>query len=106
MPMRPLIWLKLAPVALLPLFAAYAISASKTLHDLEQRASEALVRSQADWATLKMDGRDAIVRGDSPSQQAIDAAVVAVSRVAGIRKVESAARLLPPPAGTDEGGMQ
>jgi osmotically-inducible protein OsmY len=103
MPMRPLTWLKLAPVALLPLLAAYAISSGEMRRDLERRATAALTESGAGWASLKLDGRDATLRGDSPSQQAIDAALAAVAGVAGIRKVENAARLVPAAA---EGASQ
>jgi osmotically-inducible protein OsmY len=101
MPMRPLTWLKLAPVALLPLLAAYAISSGEMRRDLEQRATAALATSGADWASLKLDGRDATLQGDSPSQQAIDAALSTVAGVNGIRKVENAARLVPPAAAAE-----
>lgn len=106
MPMRPLTWLKFAPVALLPLLAAYVISSGKVLNDLEQRASQVLAESGAGWAKLSMDGRDATVKGDSPSQEAVDAAVAAVSGVTGVRKAINGARVVPQPAGASEEGTQ
>ena len=66
MPMRPLTWLKFAPVALLPLLAAYAINSGKLLRDLEGRASQVVAQSGAGWAKLSFDGRDATIQGDSP----------------------------------------
>ena len=102
MPMRPLTWLKFAPVALLPLLAAYAINSGKLLRDLEGRASQVMAQSGAGWAKLSFDGRDATIQGDSPSQEAIDAAVAALAAVPGVRRVESAARVVPQPAGSSE----
>ena len=102
MPMRPLTWLKFAPVALLPLLAAYAINSGKLLRDLEGRASQVMAQSGAGWAKLSFDGRDATIQGDSPSQEAIDAAVGALAAVPGVRRVESAARVVAQPAGSSE----
>ena len=102
MPMRPLRWLKFAPVALLPLLAAYAINSGNVLRDLESRATAVLAESGASWARLKFDGRDATLQGDSPSQEAIEAAVAVLAAVTGVRRVESAARIVPLAPGASE----
>jgi hypothetical protein len=104
MPMRPVTWLKYAPVALLPLLAAYAINSGRTIRDLEARAAAALAEADAGWASVRLDGRDAWVAGDAPTQEAIDAAVKTVGDVYGIRRVETGARVVPQPAAAGQGG--
>ena len=87
---RPSKWLLWLPVfAGLPFLAASWLSAGPAVADLQTRAAGALAAAGAPWATLNVDGRDAILTGDAPTQDALDAAVKAVADTWGIRRVES-----------------
>lgn len=97
MTFRPSKWLVYSPVAILPFLAAFALNTGTVIGNLKKDAEAQLAASGADWARLKLDGRDALISGDSPSAEAIDAAVRAVAGTHGIRLVESAARVVEPP---------
>lgn len=96
MALRPKKWFLYSPVAILPLIAAWALNTPTVVGSLTQQAGDALKGAGADWAKLTMDGRDATVAGDSPSQEQLDAAVKAVAGTYGVRLVQAAARVVPP----------
>ncbi len=93
-------WLLWGPfLAGLPFLAGYFITTDPLLADVEQAAREKLASANAPWAKLSMDGRDAAISGDAESDQAIQAAVDAVTGARGVRLVESRARIVvAPPA--------
>lgn len=85
---RPSKWFLLAPVfAGLPWLAASWLSSGAAVNDVQTRAAAALGAVGAPWATVNMDGRDVILSGDAPSQDALDAAVKAVAGTYGVRTV-------------------
>lgn len=87
-------WMVYAPVALLPLLAAWALGSAAIEADLVKRGRSSLDAAGAGWAKLAIEGRDARLAGDSPSQEAIDAAVAALLATRGIRLVENVARVV------------
>ena len=96
MRLRPTKWLLYAPIAALPLLAAYVLNGQTVQDDIARRAAENLKATGADWAKLTVNGRDAKVAGDSPTQARIDVAIAAVAATYGVRRVEAGARVVPP----------
>jgi outer membrane protein OmpA-like peptidoglycan-associated protein len=78
----------LAPIfAGLPFVAASWLTSGPAINDVQNRAAGALAAAGAPWAAVNMDGRDAILTGNAPGQDAIDAAVKAVAGTWGVRTV-------------------
>ncbi|HMT13705.1 MAG TPA: BON domain-containing protein, partial [Aestuariivirga sp.] len=85
---RPSKWALLAPIfAGLPFVAASWLTSGPAINDVQNRAAGALAAAGAPWAAVNMDGRDAILTGNAPGQDAIDAAVKAVAGTWGVRTV-------------------
>ncbi len=81
---QPLTWLKVATVgAGLPWVAASLFNTSSLVTDITTRAQAAA----GDWAKVQLSGRDATLTGTATSQDAVDAAVMAVMGVYGVRTV-------------------
>ena len=82
---RRLLW------GLLPLFivgaGAWVISRPILESSLQQKATEALKAAGQDWAQVRIEGRDATLRGSAPSRAALDKARQTVLDVRGIRRV-------------------
>jgi outer membrane protein OmpA-like peptidoglycan-associated protein len=83
--------------AALPILAAWWWNTDKLTTDITHRASESLSRAGIDWAKLSFEGRDGTLSGDSPSDDALDAAVRAVAGTYGVRRLENHVRVVPPP---------
>ena len=91
---KPSAWFKWAPMgAGLPFLAAAAIT-SPLLHQEVAKTAENALKSVATWATVEFDGRDAALRGDGPSQKAIDDAVKTVAATYGVRTVNNLTRIV------------
>ncbi|TMJ35314.1 MAG: hypothetical protein E6G89_18830 [Alphaproteobacteria bacterium] len=99
---NPRKWLLWAPLAALPLLAAYWLNSNGLERKLFEAAGENLSTIKADWAKLSFDGRDARLEGDAPGRKAIDEAVKAVAGTEGVRRVDatSAKVVLAPPTVT------
>ena len=95
MALRPSKWIKYAPVAALPLLAAWALNTNSMQQDVLSRSAEGLKAAGAEWAKVALDGRDATLSGDSLTQASIDAAVKSVAGTYGVRRVEVRAKVLP-----------
>ncbi len=81
---QPLTWLKVATVgAGLPWVAASLFNTSSLVTDVTTRAQAAA----GDWAKVQFSGRDATLTGTATSKDAVDAAVMAVMGVYGVRTV-------------------
>ncbi len=81
---QPLTWLKVATVgAGLPWVAASLFNTSSLVTDITTRAQAAA----GDWAKVQFSGRDATLTGTATSKDAVDAAVMAVMGVYGVRTV-------------------
>jgi outer membrane protein OmpA-like peptidoglycan-associated protein len=96
---NPRKWLLWAPLAALPLLAAYWLNSDGLERRLAQTSGANLATIKADWAKLSFDGRDALLEGNAPGRKAIDDAVKAVAGTAGVRRVDatSAKVVLAPP---------
>lgn len=96
---NPRKWLLWAPLAALPLLAAYWLNSNGLEHKLAEAAGANLSSIKADWAKLSFDGRDAVLEGNAPGRKAIDEAVSAVAGTAGVRRVDAASAkvVLAPP---------
>jgi outer membrane protein OmpA-like peptidoglycan-associated protein len=94
---RPGKWLIWTPIALLPLLAAFVIGTRGLTEDVTERAFKNIAAAGGDWAQVTWDGRDAMIAGDAPSQDAIDKAIAAVADTYGVRRVSSSARIVAPP---------
>ena len=90
-------WLLWAfPMVALPVLAAVWLNTSSLFRDISTRSTERMFAIGANWAVTTFDGRDVSLGGDAPSQQAMDAAVNALSGVYGVRTVINSARLVAP----------
>ncbi len=93
---HPSSWLKWAPVmAGLPFLAAAALT-SPGLHKQVAETAANTLKTNHSWASIEFDGRDATLRGDAPSQEAIDAAVKSVALAYGVRRIEAVTRIVKP----------
>ena len=96
---RPAKWLLWAPpMVVLTSLAAHLLNSGALNRDISARAADQLAAIGADWAKPTFDGRDAILGGDAPSQEAIDRAVKALAGVYGVRTVTTGARIVAPVA--------
>jgi outer membrane protein OmpA-like peptidoglycan-associated protein len=68
---------------------ALAMTSAPIATDLEARSAAALDKGNVDWASVRIDGRDAIVGGTATTQQMIDDAIARVAHVGGVRAVSS-----------------
>lgn len=107
---KPGKWLVYSPIALLPLLGAYAIGPLLSDYapgkqdlttDIADRTFANVVAAGGDWTSITWDGRDATIKGDAPSQEAIDKAIAAVAGTYGVRTVSSGARVVAPPPKVD-----
>lgn len=96
---NPRKWLLWAPLAALPLLAAYWLNSDGLERKLAEAAGANLSTIKSDWAKLSFDGRDALLVGDAPGRKAIDEAVKAVAGTEGVRHVDAASAkvVLAPP---------
>jgi hypothetical protein len=91
-------WLRWAlPMVALPTFAAFWLNTSTLIREISARSTQQLFAIGANWAVPTFNGRDAILSGDAPSQEAIDTALDALAGVYGVRTVTSNARVVAPP---------
>lgn len=99
---RPARWLAWAPLAVLPLLAAWQLNSDSLERRLTASSESALAAVGADWAKADFEGRDAILSGEAPDDGAAAAAVKAVAGTWGVRRVDRAqvkvVVLLPEPA--------
>ena len=96
---RPAKWLLWAPpMVVLTALPAHLLNSGALNRNISTRAADQLAAIGADWAKPTFDGRDAILGGDAPSQEAIDRAVKALSGVYGVRTVTTGARIVAPVA--------
>ena len=65
--------------------------------DIARRVQDNLTKAGAGWAKAGVQGRDVQLAGDSPSAEQVDAAIAAVVGTYGVRRVESAVRVVEPP---------
>ena len=94
MTFRPSKWVLYAPVAILPLLAAWVLNGNSVQEDLAVRSAAALKAAGAGWAKLSVSGRDATLSGEAPSADAIAEATKAVAGTYGVRRVEEIARIV------------
>lgn len=81
----------------LPFLAAAVLNTGGVNSDIASRAAAALGANEATaWASLENNGRDYVVKGTSPSQDAIDAAVKAVAATYGVRTISANAQIVEP----------
>jgi outer membrane protein OmpA-like peptidoglycan-associated protein len=90
---QPSKWIQFTSVgALLPFLAAAAIQSSAVVKDVTDRANVA-----AAGPKVEIDGRDAKLSGEVPSQEALDAAKKNVEATYGVRTVDvSNVKIVPP----------
>lgn len=86
-------WWGLLPLALLWAGAVYVLT-PQIEGELTHRAIVAL-HSQRSWVTTAIDGRDIIIKGEAPSEQARRQAMNTVLRADGVRLAINTAGLLP-----------
>lgn len=68
---------------------ALAMTSAPIATDLEARSAATLRAANADWATIRIDGRDAVIGGTATTQQMIDDAITRVGSLSGVRGVTS-----------------
>ncbi|HZY67156.1 MAG TPA: BON domain-containing protein, partial [Devosia sp.] len=68
---------------------ALAMTTSPIATDLEGRATQALAGGELDWASVRLDGRDAVLAGTATTQAMIDEAVLRLANITGVRGVSS-----------------
>jgi outer membrane protein OmpA-like peptidoglycan-associated protein len=68
---------------------ALSMTSAPIATDLEVRSAGALTAGNLGWASVKIDGRDAIIAGTATTQQMIDDAIGRVAEVRGVRSVSS-----------------
>ena len=88
---RPSKWILWAPLAALPLLAAWWLNTPSLENKLADEAAAVLKSAGADWADVEIDGRDALLSGDAPGRNPIEAAAKAVGEISGIRRVDVSA---------------
>ncbi len=97
---RPSKWVPWAFLgAGLPLFAAgvYELSSHKMRDDISTRASSALSADETTaWAKVESNGRDFVLQGTAPSQEAVDKAVMAVAGTYGVRTLSTTTQIVEP----------
>ena len=68
---------------------ALGMTSAPIATDLETRSAASLSRTGFDWASVSIDGRDAILRGTATTQEMIDDAMLEVADLRGVRAVSS-----------------
>ena len=68
---------------------ALAMTSAPIATDLETRSVASLADHKLDWASVRIDGRDAVLSGTATTQAMIDDAVSRVALVPGVRAVSS-----------------
>ncbi|MEO7221275.1 MAG: BON domain-containing protein, partial [Devosia sp.] len=68
---------------------ALAMTSAPIATDLETRSAASLSTGELGWASVRIDGRDAIVTGTATTQEMIDDAMLRVAAVTGVRAVSS-----------------
>ena len=66
-------------------------SKSEIENDLTESAEASLQERDLDWASIRMNGRDALILGEPPNDLEAESAVSIVEGVWGVRSVELAA---------------
>ncbi len=95
---RPTKW---APWALLgaglPLLASYVIGTGSLTQDIRSRTGQALsANEQTAWAKIENNGRDYLISGTAPSQEALDLAIKTVAGTYGVRTVSNTVQIVEP----------
>jgi outer membrane protein OmpA-like peptidoglycan-associated protein len=95
---RPSKWVPWAFLgAGLPLLAAYVTTTGGLTDDIKNRASQVLSGDeQTAWAKIDSNGRDFMLQGTAPSQEAVDKAVMAVAGTYGVRTLTQTAQIVAP----------
>jgi outer membrane protein OmpA-like peptidoglycan-associated protein len=95
---RPKKWVPWALLgAGLPLLAAYTINTKSLTEDISSRAATALsANEQTAWAKVESNGRDFVLQGTAPSQEAVDAAVKSVAGTYGVRTLANTTQIVEP----------
>jgi hypothetical protein len=94
---RPSKWVLYSPVAVLPFLAALFVEGRGLQDDVARRVADNVARAGGSWATSSVEGRDVKLAGDAPSAAQMDAAIAAAVGTYGVRRVESAVRVVEPP---------
>ena len=97
MTFRPSKWVLYAPVAVLPFLAAVFVEGRGLQDDVAGRALGNAQKAGANWATIRVEGRDVVLAGDSPSAEQRDAALAAAIGTYGVRLVDNQSRVVEPP---------
>jgi len=85
--------------------AAVSTTGAAIPTDLARRTGEVLTNSDAQWATISFEGRDAIVAGTAPTLETRDDLLRRVAEVHGVRAIFDDA-VLADPDGTDDVAMR
>ncbi len=95
---RPTKWVPWALLgAGLPLLAAYVINTKGLTENINARAATALsANEQTAWAKIESHGRDFVLQGTAPSQEAVDAAVKSVTSTYGVRTLANTVQVVEP----------
>jgi len=94
---RPSKWILYSPVAVLPFLAALFVEGRGLQDDVARRVADNVAKAGGSWATSSVEGRDVKLAGDAPSAAQMDAAIAAAVGTYGVRRVESAVRVVEPP---------
>ncbi len=95
---RPSKWVPWAFLgAGLPLLAAWALQTNGLVEDVSSRAGKALSANELTaWGKVESQGRDFVLQGTAPSQEALDAAVMAVAGTYGVRTIQNTVQIVEP----------
>ncbi len=93
---RPRKWLWGLIPLLVPFAAAWWLGTDSLEQSLRTQVEAKLRLAGLEWATVKMDGRDAVVVGEVESEEAKSKAFDTVAGQHGIRRVTSAVTVVPP----------
>ena len=86
---RPGKWLYWLPLAALPFLAAWWLNSANVEREIGLNGTTGLKSAGADWAKVDLDGRDAVLSGEATSEDAVKAAIRALSATGGIRRVDA-----------------
>ncbi len=93
---RPRKWLWGLIPLLVPFAAAWWLGTDSLERRLQTQVEAKLRLAGLEWATVKMDGRDAVLRGEVETEEAKRKALDTVAGQYGIRRVASAVAVIPP----------
>ena len=68
---------------------ALSMTSAPIATDLQTRSAKSLATGELGWASVRIEGRDAIVSGTATTQEMIDDAMLRVAAVTGVRAVSS-----------------